>query len=52
MDEQIEWLAAYVEKCMRESLGDEGDCLSCYGSGVVFRAGRRRSRFGSSLATR
>ncbi len=40
MDKHIEWLAAYVEKCMRESWGDNADCLSWCGEGVVvFRAG-------------
>lgn len=39
MDKQAEWLAAYVEKCMREIWEDEADSL-CYDSDVIwFRSG-------------
>jgi hypothetical protein len=39
MDKQTEWLAAYVEKCMRESWGDEADGLGCFGDMIAFRLG-------------
>lgn len=39
MEKQIEWLAAYVEKCMREGWAAEEDCLHSYRGVVTFRAG-------------
>lgn len=36
---QIEWLAAYVEKCLRHSWGDDADHLVSFGHIVTFRAG-------------
>jgi T3SS (YopN, CesT) and YbjN peptide-binding chaperone 1 len=39
MGMQIEWLAAYVEKCLRESWGDDADHLISSDHMVTFRAG-------------
>ena len=39
MDKQIEWLAAYVEKCMRDLWDDEADCLGCFGDVIAFPLG-------------
>jgi hypothetical protein len=39
MGMQIEWLTAYVEKCLRESWGDEADQLVPFAQMVTFRAG-------------
>ncbi len=39
MDKQVEWLAAYVEKCMVAVWDGEADELGCFGDAVVYRAG-------------
>lgn len=39
MAEQTEWLAAYVEKCLRESWGDDAAFLRCHDDVTVFRLG-------------
>ena len=39
MDKQVEWLAAYVERCMTEAWGDGADELGCFGDVVAYRSG-------------
>ena len=39
MGKQSEWLAAYVERCMRESLGDDADFLHFCGDVIAYRSG-------------
>ncbi len=39
MDKQVEWLGAYVEKCMVEAWGEEAAELDCFGDTVAYRAG-------------
>lgn len=39
MDNQAEWLTAYVEKCMVEVWEDEPDALFSVGDMVAFQSG-------------
>ena len=39
MSKHVEWLTAYVEKCMVEAWGDDADQLGSHHGVVTFRVG-------------
>ncbi|HEY7043784.1 MAG TPA: hypothetical protein VH419_08970, partial [Nocardioidaceae bacterium] len=44
VDKQVEWLSAYVEKCMVEAWGDHAEELGRHGDVVTYRAGTASGR--------